>query len=144
MTEFYKTNPLYHRLKDKLKSIYKHNFEGMDGYFNIYNKAEVYCVEIYDGNSDVFYINAGLHSIELYDGNTQAFNEEFTLPDFTVENEEDIDNFIEEFNYLVKSCDAGKRCNKIMKAVEKLNQMVEDMPSDMDFLVETLYKTFWL
>ena len=144
MTEFYKTNPLYIKLKDELKTIYKHNFEGMDGFFYVYNKAETYYIEAYDNNSDSFIVMAGLHSIELYDGNTQAYNEEFTLPEFTIENEQDIDNFIEEFNYLVKSCDAGKRCNKIMKAVEKLNQMVEDMPSDMDFLVETLHKTFWL
>lgn len=144
MTEFYKTNPLYIKLKDELKYIYKHNFEGMDGFFYVYNKSETYCIEVYDNNSDSFIVMAGLHLIELYDGNTQAYNEEFTLPDFTIENEQDIDNFIEEFKYLVKSCDAGKRCNKIMKAVEKLNQMVEDMPSDMDFLVETLHKTFWL
>lgn len=142
MTTDFKTNPLYFQLEDKLKKLYKYNFEGMDDFFYVYHKSMTFFIECFDENPNTFTITGGLSNVETVDGPTSAYNDEFILPDFVIEKEKDVDDFIEEFNWMVKGCDADKRINKIYKAVEKLNALVEDNNFDRDFTCELLYRYF--
>lgn len=145
MTDNYKISPLYVQLKELLKTKYKYNFEDKDDFIYIYHKSMTFYVEPYsynDTDPDTFEVLAGLHKIELYDGETEAYNYEFQTPECCISTEEDINNFIYELEFMIKTCDADKRCNKILKAVDKLQTLIVDNNYDRDFLIETLCNTF--
>lgn len=143
MTFNYKTNPLYIKLKELLKTKYKHNFEDKEEFICIYHKSMTFYIEPFDDTRlNTFSIIAGLNNIELYDGNTQAYNYEFQTPECLISTEEHINDFMYELDFLIKTCDADKRCNKILKAVDKLQSMIVDNNNDRDFLIETLQYTF--
>jgi hypothetical protein len=89
-----------------------------------------------------FYVNSGLHYVELSDYATTAYNDEFKLDEFIIQDEQDIDDFLFEFTELVKTCNADKRCTKILKILEKLSKDLDGNPSDVDFLCESMDSFF--
>jgi hypothetical protein len=143
MTYDYKTNPLYLNLKDKLKAKYKSDFEDKDDYDVIHYKSMTFVIEAYDDTRpNTFSVIGGLNSIELYDGDTQVYNEAFTLEEWLIKSEKDVDSFLDEFNFMVKDADADKRCVRIMKAVDKLYDMVDDDRFDRDFVIDYFHNVF--
>ena len=142
MTFNFKTNPLYLNLKDKLKTKYKNNFEDKDDYINIYHKSMTFVVEPYDEDANSFYLIGALNNIELYNGDTQVYNNNFTLDDWLIKTEEDVDEFLYEFNFMVLDTDADKRCVRIMKAIDKLHEMVGYNNFDREFVVEYFHSVF--
>ena len=80
--------------------------------------------------------------VETIDRNAWEYNDEFQVDDFTIQTENDVDDFITEFKYLVDTCDADKRINRIWKSVVKLYDMVEDNDSDRNFLISQLCEVF--
>lgn len=142
MTYNYKTNPLYMKLKDMLKEKYKHNFEDKDEFFYIYHKSMTFYIEPFDDTRpNTFSIIAGLNNIELYDGDTQVYNDEFQTPECLIQKEEHLNDFMYEVDFLIKYCDAEKRCIKIFKAIDKINDMLHNN-FDRDFLIEAFNKEF--
>jgi intein-encoded DNA endonuclease-like protein len=145
MTDNFKTTPLYLQLKEQLKTKYKHNFEDKHDFIYIYHKSMVFYIEPYsynDTDPNTFEVLAGLNKVELCDGDTEAYNYEFQTPECCISTEEDVNNFMYELEFMIKTCDADKRCNKILKAVDKLQTLIDDNNYDRDFLIETLCNTF--
>lgn len=143
MRDSFKTNPLYIKLKDRLKEKYKNNFEDNDDFIFIYHKSMTFCVEAYEGDTpDSFIVIGALNSIELSDGDTRIYNDLFTLHDMTISTEDDIDIFLDEFCFMVKDTDADKRCVRILKAIDKLRDMIGDDSYDRDFLIDSFHNEF--
>ena len=142
MTFNYKTNPLYIKLKEMLKEKYKHNFEDKEDFFHIYHKSMTFYIEPFDDTRpNTFSIIAGLNNIELYDGDTQAYNDEFQTPECLIQKDEHLNDFMYELDFLIKYCDAEKRCIKILKALDKINDLLHNN-FDRDFLIEAFNKEF--
>ena len=142
MTFNYKTNPLYIKLKEMLKEKYKHNFEDKEDFFHIYHKSMTFYIEPFDDTRpNTFSIIAGLNNIELYDGDTQAYNDEFQTPECLIQKEEHLNDFMYELDFLIKYCDAEKRCIKILKALDKINDLLHNN-YDRDFLIEAFHIQF--
>lgn len=147
MTNNYKSTDLYKTLVDKLNQLYKkkNNIEDFDDYLLIYNKSMAFVVECYDTHKDEgdgFYAQSGLYYVELSDYATTAYNDEFALDAFIIQDEQDIDDFLLEFTELVKTCDADKRCTKILKTLEKLSESLDGNPSDVAFFAESIESFF--
>ena len=137
----YKENKMYELLLLKLNSIYKkkNNIEDKGDYVVIYHKSMAFYIEPYeyvdDNSVSVF---AGLSYVNTYDmGEVRSYNDYFQIDEFPLLTESDVDNFIEEFTYLVQSCDADKRVNKILKMLDKVDYAI-DRDMDWEFLNDAL------
>ena len=136
----FKENKMYKLLLSKLNNIYKkkNNIEDKDDYITIYNKSMAFVVEPYEYDDNSVSVFAGLNYVDTYDmGEVTSYNDYYQIDEFPLLTESDVDNFIEEFTYLVQSCDADKRVNKIMKMLDKLNNSI-DRSIDWDFLNDAL------
>ena len=144
MTRHYKDNQLYKSLVDKLKKVFKNNVEINcdDEFITVKKKSLIFCIEPYDENENVFTLYSSLQWTETIDRSVWEYNDEFQVADFTIQTENDVDDFITEFKYLVDTCDADKRVNKIWKSVIKLYDMVKDNDSDRNFLISQLCEVF--
>ena len=137
----FKENKMYELLLSKLNNIYKkkNNIEDKDDYIIVYNKSMAFIIEPYeyDDNNNVS-VFAGLNYVDTYDmGEVTSYNDFFQIDEFPLLTESDVDSFIEEFTYLVQTCDADKRVTKIMKMLDKLNNSI-DRSIDWDFLNDAL------
>lgn len=138
MTNNINADPLYIKLKDKLKEKYKNNFEDKDDYIIIYHKSMAFYIEPYDGYDSPVSVFAGLSYVDTYDmGEVISYNDFFQIDETPLLTEQDVDDFIEEFSYLVQTCDADKRVTKIMKMLDKINNSL-DREMDWDFLTDAL------
>ena len=102
----------------------------------------VECYDTHKDEGDGFYVQSGLYYVELSDYATTAYNDEFALDAFIIQDEQDIDDFLLEFTELVKTCDADKRCTKILKTLEKLSESLDGNPSDVAFFAESIESFF--
>jgi hypothetical protein len=138
MTNNINAAPLYIKLKDKLKKKYKNNFEDKDDYIIIYHKSMAFYIEPYEGYDSPVSVFAGLSYVDTYDmGEVTSYNDYFQIDETPLLTEQDIDDFIEEFSYLVQTCDADKRVTKIMKMLDRINDSI-DRELDWDFLNDAL------
>jgi hypothetical protein len=138
MTNNINADPLYIKLKDKLKKKYKNNFEDKDDYIIIYHKSMAFYIEPYEGYESPVSVFAGLSYVDTYDmGEVTSYNDYFQIDETPLLIEQDIDDFIEEFSYLVQTCDADKRVTKIMKMLDRINDSI-DREMDWDFLNDAL------
>lgn len=138
MTNNINADPLYIKLKDKLKKKYKNNFDDKDDYIIIYHKSMAFYIEPYEGYDCPVSVFAGLSYVDTYDmGEVTSYNDYFQIDETPLLTEQDIDDFIEEFSYLVQTCDADKRVTKIMKMLDRINNSI-DRELDWDFLNEAL------
>jgi hypothetical protein len=138
MTNNINAAPLYIKLKDKLKKKYKNNFEDKDDYIIIYHKSMAFYIEPYEGYDSPVSVFAGLSYVDTYDmGEVASYNDYFQIDETPLLTEQDIDDFIEEFSYLVQTCDADKRVTKIMKMLDRINDSI-DRELDWDFLNDAL------
>lgn len=138
MTSNFNSNPLYLNLKDKLKAKYKNNFEDKDEYIIIYHKSMAFYIEPYDGYNSPISVFAGLSYVDTYDmGEVTSYNDYFQIDETPLLTEQDVDDFIEEFSYLVQTCDADKRVTKIMKMLDRIYNSI-DREMDWDFLNDAL------
>ena len=149
MTNNINADPLYIKLKDKLKAKYKNNFEDKDDYIIIYHKSMAFYIEPYDyiepcdGCDSPVSVFAGLSYVDTYDmGEVTSYNDYFQIDETPLLTEQDVDDFIEEFSYLVQTCDVDKRVTKIMKAVDKLHNILEDDNYDRDFVIDYFHSVF--
>ena len=132
----YKENKMYQLLLSKLNNIYqkKNNIEDNNDHIIIYNKSMAFYVEPYDYDDGMISAFAGLHYVDTYDmGKIESYNGFYEIDETPLKTEEDVDNFIEELTYLVKTCDADKRVNKILKMFDKIEDAI-DKDIDFDFL----------
>lgn len=138
MTNNINADPLYIKLKDKLKKKYKNNFEDKDDYIIIYHKSMAFYIEPYEGYESPVSVFAGLSYVDTYDmGEVTSYNDYFQIDETPLLTEQDVDDFIEEFSYLVQTCDADKRVTKIMKMLDRINDSI-DREMDWDFLNDAL------
>lgn len=143
MTNNFNSNPLYLNLKDKLKAKYKNNLEDNDGYIIIYHKSMAFAVEPYEYEDNAVSVFGGLIYVDTYDmGEVRTYNDAYQIDEFPLLTEEDVNHFMEEITYLVQSCDADKRVTKIMKAVDKLRNILEDDNYDRDFVIDYFHSVF--
>ena len=136
----FKENKMYKLLLSKLNNIYKkkNNIEDKDDYITIYNKSMAFVVEPYEYDDNSVSVFAGLNYVDTYDmGEVTSYNYYYQIDEFPLLTESDVDNFIEEFTYLVQTCDADKRVTKIMKMLDKIDQSI-DRDVDWDFLNDAL------
>lgn len=130
------TNNMHKLLLSKLNNIYKKkgSVEDCGDYIMVYNKSMAFVVEVYDYDDDTTYAFSGLNYVDTYDmGQVTSYNEHYQIGELPLMSDEDVDNFIEEFTYLVQTCDADKRVTKIMKMLDKINDSI-DRDTDWDFL----------
>lgn len=140
-----KKNEIYNLLLTKLNGIYKkkNNIEDKGDYIMVYNKSMAFAIEPYEYDDDTVSVFAGLNHINTYDmDEVTAYNDYYQIDEFPLLTESDVDNFIEEFTYLVQSCDADKRINRIMKMLDKINDSI-DRDIDGDFLNDALRYYFY-
>ena len=143
MTSNFNSNPLYLNLKDKLKAKYKNNLEDNDGYIIIYHKSMAFAVEPYEYEDNAVSVFAGLIYVDTYDmDEVRTYNDAYQIDEFPLLTEEDVNRFMEEITYLVQSCDADKRVTKIMKAVDKLHNIIEDDNYDREFVIDYFHREF--
>lgn len=141
----FKENKMYQLLLTKLNSIYKkkNNIEDMGDYIIVYNKSMAFAIEPYEYDDNAVSVFAGLNYVDTYDmDKVTSYNDYFQIDEFPLLTESDVDDFIEEFTYFVKSCDADKRVNKIMKMLDKINDSIE-RDIDEDFLNDALRYFFY-
>ena len=130
------TNNMHKLLLSKLNNIYKkkNSVEDCGDYIMVYNKSMAFVVEVYDYDDNTTFVFAGLNYVDTYDmGQVTSYNEHYQIGELPLMTDEDVDNFIAEFTYLVKTCDADKRVTKIMKMLDKINDSI-DRDTDWDFL----------
>ena len=130
------TNNMHKLLLSKLNNIYKKkdSVEDCGDYIMVYNKSMAFVVEVYDYDDNTTFAFAGLNYVDTYDmGQVTSYNEHYQIGELPLMTDEDVDNFIEEFTYLVQTCDADKRVTKIMKMLDKINDSI-DRDTDWDFL----------
>lgn len=130
------TNNMHKLLLSKLNNIYKKkdSVEDCGDYIMVYNKSMAFVVEVYDYDDNTTFVFAGLNYVDTYDmGQVTSYNEQYQIGELPLMTDEDADNFIEEFTYLVHTCDADKRVTKIMKMLDKINDSI-DRDTDWDFL----------
>lgn len=123
-------------LLSKLNNIYKKkdSVEDCGDYIKVYSKSMAFVVEVYDYDDNTTYAFGGLNYVDTYDmGQVTSYNEHYQIGELPLMTDEDVDNFIEEFTYLVHTCDADKRVTKIMKMIDKINDSI-DRDTDWDFL----------
>ena len=95
-------------------------------------------IEPYEGYDSPVSVFAGLSYVDTYDmGEVTSYNDYFQIDETPLLTEQDIDDFIEEFSYLVQTCDADKRVTKIMKMLDRINDSI-DRELDWDFLNDAL------
>ena len=124
---------MYSLLLTKLNDIYKkkNNIEDNNDYIIIYNKSMAFYVEPYEYDDNSVSVFAGLSYVDTYDmGEVREYNDFYQIDEFPLITEEDVNNFIEEFTYLVQTCDADKRVTKIMKMLDKIDNSID---RDMDW-----------
>ena len=140
----FKENKMYELLLSKLNNIYKkkNNIEDKGDYIIVYNKSMAFVVEPYEYDDDLVSVFAGLNYVDTYDmGEVTSYNDFFQIDEFPLLTESDVDDFIEEFTYLVQTCDADKRVTKIMKMLDKIDKSI-DRDVDWDFLNDALRHYF--
>lgn len=144
MTNNINADHLYIHLKNKLKEKYRNNFEDKDDYIIIYHKSMAFYIEPYDyidtcdGYDSPVSVFAGLSYVDTYDmGEVTSYNDYFQINETPLLTEQDVDDFIEEFSYLVQTCDADKRVTKIMKMLDRIDNSI-DREMDLDFLNDAL------
>lgn len=136
----FKENEMYQLLLTKLNSMYKkkNNIEDKGDYIMIYNKSMAFYVEPYEyeSNDNTISVFAGLLYVDTYNmGEVRTYNDFFQIDEKVLKTEEDVDDFIEELTYLVKTCDADKRVTNILKMFDKIDNFI-DRSIDFDFLHE--------
>lgn len=141
----FKENKMYNLLLSKLNNIYKkkNNIEDKGDYIMIYSKSMAFVIDPYEYDDEAIAVFAGLNYVNTYDmDEVTSYNDYYQINEFPLLTEEDVDNFIEEFTYLVQTCDADKRINKIMKMLDKINDSI-DMDMDGDFLNDAFRYYFY-
>lgn len=141
----FKENKMYNLLLSKLNNIYKkkNNIEDKGDYIMIYSKSMAFAIDPYEYDDEAIAVFAGLNYVNTYDmDEVTSYNDYYQINEFPLLTEEDVDNFIEEFTYLVQTCDADKRINKIMKMLDKINDSI-DMDMDGDFLNDAFRYYFY-
>ena len=141
----YHDSKLYPLLIEQTKKRFsdrKFFVEVKNDYIEIYYKAMVFVIEPYDSCSEeTFSIFAGLNKITLDDWDSEAYNYEYQMDgEFFMKTETDVFKFVDDLYDMIINCDAQKRCEKILKILQKLkNNLDEDSQSDMDFFWEGLH-----
>lgn len=129
-------NNMHEQLLSKLNGIYKkkNSVEDCGDYIMVYNKSMAFVVEVYDYDDNTTFVYAGLNYVDTYDmGQVTSYNDHYQIGELPLMTDEDVDKFIDEFTYLVQTCDADKRVTKIMKMLDKIDNSI-DRDIDWDFL----------
>ena len=97
--------------------------------WDIYYKGVHFVLEFWEHqNEDYVWALFNAQNVEMYDmQDIDVCSYGYQIDDFLIQNEEDIDSFIEEVIDCLKNCYIAKNINKICNSVEKLVNMVKNL-----------------